>query len=460
MAGGGHGDGGLEKLLPSSKIYRWTSPLRRFLAIEASSGILLLFCTFIALGLANSPIADKYDKFWHMPCQIGIGDYVLEEDLLHVVNDGLMAIFFFVIGLEIKREIVAGELREIRKALLPIIAALGGMVAPALVFISLKDVLQVDPAAAKGWAIPMATDIAFVVGILALFGNRVPLSLRVLLLTLAIVDDLGAVLIIAFVFTETILWSYLGITFGALVVTWIMNRIGVRNIGMYTLVGLVAWVCVLKAGVHPTVAGVILGLMTPSKPWIGVQTLSQVLSQLQHWLDKAKSNDELPARLITRARFAVNESASPLDRLEYQLHPWMAFAIMPIFALANAGVPIRVEAISEPVSLAIAAGLAIGKPVGILGFCFVAVMLGIARLPEGVNWSLLAGGASLAGIGFTMSLFLAGLALPPEMLSAGKIGTLLGSLVSTILGAGILYSCTSKPEPEPEPVGLPVPAAG
>lgn len=448
MAGGQHAHDDLEPVLPSSPIWRWSAPVRRFLAIESSSGLLLVFCTFIALGLANSPWSAQFAAIWELPCYIGIGDWGLKKDLLHVINDGLMTVFFFVIGLEIKREIVSGELRDLRQAVLPVVAAIGGMVVPAAVYIGLRDVLKIDVAAARGWAIPMATDIAFVVGILALFGNRVPFSLRVLLLTLAIVDDLGAILIIAFVFTDTLLWSALGVGAAALAVTWWMNRVGVRNVGLYVLVGSIAWVAVLKAGVHPTVAGVILGLMTPARAWIENSALAEILGRLQGKLEIRDQPASLAAPTIRRAQFAVQESISPLERLEHLLHPWMAFVIMPIFALANAGVEIQIAAITEPVAIAIAAGLALGKPLGILAACGLAVLLRMARLPDGVSWGILAGGGALSGIGFTMSLFLAGLALPAEMLDAGKIGTLMGSLVSTVVGMGLLWHYT-KPAAAP-----------
>lgn len=448
MAGGQHAHDDLEPVLPSSPIWRWSAPVRRFLAIESSSGLLLVFCTFIALGLANSPWSSQFAAIWELPCYIGIGDWGLKKDLLHVINDGLMTVFFFVIGLEIKREIVSGELRDLRQAVLPVVAAIGGMVIPALVYIGLRDVLQIDASASRGWAIPMATDIAFVVGILALFGNRVPFSLRVLLLTLAIVDDLGAILIIAFVFTETLLWSALGVGAAALALTWWMNRVGVRHVGLYVVVGSIAWVAVLKAGVHPTVAGVILGLMTPARAWIESSALAEILGRLQGKLEIRDQPASLAAPTIRRAQFAVQESISPLERLEYLLHPWMAFVIMPIFALANAGVEIQFAAITEPVAIAIAAGLALGKPIGILVACGLAVLLRIARLPDGISWGILAGGGALSGIGFTMSLFLAGLALPTEMLDAGKIGTLMGSLVSTVLGMGLLWYYT-KPRAVP-----------
>lgn len=455
MAGRGQDAHSLQSLFPASPIERVTLPLRQFLAIESSSGLLLAVCTFAAVALANSPWRAEFAALWEWPCRVGIGTWVLEKDLLHVINDGLMTVFFFVIGLEIKRELVAGELRDVRQAVLPIMAAIGGMVIPALVYVGLRDVLGVSDDARRGWAIPMATDIAFVVGLLALFGRRVPPRLRIFLLTLAIVDDLGAILIIAFVFTESLNLAALAVGVGAALLIWVLNRLGVRNVGVYALIGGVAWIGVLKAGIHPTVAGVVLGLMTPARSWIPMSALAEILDKIQNRLDSLPQAAEISPKLIRQARFAIRESVSPLERLEHLLHPWVAFVIMPVFALANAGVEIRLSALAEPVALAIAAGLALGKPAGILLFCGATVLLRIARLPADVPWSVLAGGAVLSGIGFTMSLFLAGLALPAELLDAGKVGTLLGSTISTLAGVGLLWHSLPRVaagQPEEAPI--------
>jgi len=415
------------------------APIVRFMHIESSSGLLLVACTVLALALANSPLAGAVAAFWRLPCEIKVGGWSLRKDLLHVVNDGLMTIFFFIVGLEIKREMVHGELRELRKAALPIIAAIGGMAAPALVYFVLWRFLGLGPAAERGWAIPMATDIAFVVGILALFGARVPFGLKLLLLTLAIVDDLGAVLVIALVFSDRLELAALGLGLLGVAATGLMNWIGVRRVGAYVVVGALVWLAVLKAGIHPTVAGVLLGLMTPTNPWVPTNVLLRVWDGLLDRLGQEEESEEERHEAWRRARFALRESISPLDRLEAALHPWVAYGIMPLFALANAGVTIRPEALFEPVALAIAAGLTVGKPLGILLTCWGAVRLGAAQLPAGVTPASLAGGACLAGIGFTMSLFLVGLALPDSLIDAGKIGTLAGSAVSTLLGAAILW---------------------
>lgn len=437
------------EVLPKQAIRQWLSPINAFLFLQSTSGLLLLFVTAIALFLANTDFVPGFLEFWHLTCQIRIGDWKLEKDLLHVINDGLMAVFFFVVGLEIKREIVVGELRDPRTAALPVIAAIGGMLVPAVVFVACSRILDVPGEASRGWAIPMATDIAFVVGLLALFGNRIPLGLKILLLSLAIVDDLGAVLLIAFVFTESLSFELLGWALGGFVLTYGMNRAGVRAVPIYVVVGGLIWLAVLKAGVHPTVAGVLLGLMTPATAWVNRETLNGVLGQLREELDRLPDDPTTLHDELAAVEFATRESVPPLYRLEHLLHPWVALAIMPVFALANAGVPIRMSAISDPLTQSVACGLLVGKPLGIGLFSFLAVKLGWARLPTGVNWSMLMGGGCLAGIGFTMSLFLTGLALPASHIDAGKLGTLMGSALSTILGMSILtYAVVMGGEPE------------
>jgi NhaA family Na+:H+ antiporter len=434
-----------ESPLPEAPVDRWLAPVTRFLEIEAASGVVLLACTAAALALANSPAAGWFAGVWKTPVSLSFGGMTLSGDVGHlVVNDGLMTIFFFVVGLEIKREIVHGELREPSKALLPVFAALGGVVMPAVVYLA----LQWGEPGQRGWAIPMATDIASVVGFLALFGSRVPFGLKILLLSLAIVDDLVAVLIIAVVFTETIAWAWLGWATGAFGLVYTFHRIGVRSIPVYALIGIFIWLAFLRAGVHPTVAGVLLGLLTPAHAWIGKKTFVDVLSAT--W-QRASEEDDDPYHAPAdagRAQFVAREATPPLQRLEDGLHPWVAFVIMPVFALANAGVAISPSSLAEPVALAVAAGLAVGKPVGILLLCALAVRLGVTSLPDGVTWGMLAGGACLAGIGFTMALFINGLAFPaaafPVNEAAGKIGTLAGSVVSAVAGAIVLSTALRR----------------
>jgi NhaA family Na+:H+ antiporter len=422
----------------STPILRLTAPLRRFLRIEAASGGVLLACTLIALLLANSPWAGAFHDFWRTHLRIGAGGWTLDEPLHFWIGDLLMAVFFFVVGLEIKREIVAGELSSPRKAALPVVAALGGMLAPAAIYLAFNH----DGPARRGWGVPMATDIAFVVGVLAAFGPRVPLGLKIFLLSLAIADDMGAVLVIAVAYTEQLNLLMLALAAAGVALIVLMNRSGIRAVSLYVAVGGLIWLAVYKAGIHPTVAGVLLGLLTPAKPWLNRETLKLALTEVSGQLDDSPSAIELSPGDVAILRYASREAVAPLQRLLDRLHPWVGFAIMPLFALANAGVPVQVSALGDPVALAVAAGLALGKPLGVLLFCFVAVKLKLTKLPDGVGWGLMTGGACLAGIGFTMALFVNGLAFPGDqfagMATAGKVGTLLGSVVSATLGAVIL----------------------
>ncbi|WP_439627746.1 Na+/H+ antiporter NhaA [Gemmata sp.] len=441
-------------VLPAAPIQRWLAPVRRFLHIEAASGVVLLLCTAAALVLANSPAAAWFAAIWKTPVSVGVGAFAIAGDVGHlVVNDGLMALFFFVVGLEIKRELVVGELRGWRNALLPVAAAAGGMLVPAALYLA----LQWGQPGRNGWAVPMATDIAFVVGVLALFGSRVPFGLKILLLSLAIVDDLGAVLVIAVAFTGSIAWGWLAAAAGGLALAYALNRAGLRQVGAYVVIGALVWFAVYKSGVHPTVAGVALGLLTPASAWVGAGTLAGVFAGARRLFEPGgppPGDDERTAEL-QRLQFAVRESVSPLHRLETALHPWVAYGIMPVFALANAGVVIGLGGLGDPVAVAVALGLALGKPVGILLFSWVAVRSGVTRLPAGVTWGMMAGGACLAGIGFTMALFLTGLSFPPaadgsasDLAAAGKIGTLLGSLVAGVVGGLWLIAATRGAAPE------------
>jgi NhaA family Na+:H+ antiporter len=434
--------------LPAARVERWLAPVSRFLHVESASGIVLLTCTALALLLANSPLSGSFAALWKTRVQLTIGGFTLNGTLGHlVINDGLMVIFFFVVGLEIKRELRTGELRDPRNALLPVLGAAGGMIVPALVYVA----FQWRQPGQGGWPIPMATDIAFVVGVLALFGSRIPLGLQVLLLSLAIVDDLGAVLVIAFAFTEQIAWGWLAASLGGLVLAYLLNRVGVRQVGIYVVVGFGVWLAVLQSGVHPTVAGVMLGLLTPARAWVGRKTFTAVVGDLWHRLRSDASQGDARHVDLEQLEFISREATAPLHRLETALHPWVAFVIMPIFALANAGVALEASGLRNPVAQAVAAGLIIGKPVGILLFCWAATRLGLGRLPDRVGWLLLIGGACLAGIGFTMSLFLNGLVFPPSEFPAeevaGKIGTLAGSLVSAGLGSIILLLATRNDTP-------------
>ena len=429
-------EGPVPSLLPVSPVQSLVDPFVRFMQIEAASGLVLLGCTAAALMLSNSRFAEAIAEFWKTPIGFFAGGFRLEETLGHWVNDGLMTIFFFVVGLEIKHELVAGELRDPKKAALPAFAALGGMIVPAAIFLS----FQWRQAGEHGWGIAMATDIAFVVGFLSLLGSRVPPGLKVFLLTLAILDDIGAVLVIAFFYTEKISWLALGLAFIGFGLTYVFNRIGVRQLAIYVVTGTVIWLAFLKSGIHPTVAGVLLGLLTPASAWVGEGALLDVLKNaFQHLGGRSTDAPRHRPEVVGQLATAAVESVSPLRRLESMLQPWVAFGIMPLFALANAGVSLEAGAFADPVAVAVAIGLVVGKPLGIMLFSWFAVRSGAGLLPEGVDWKVLLGAACLAGIGFTMSLFIAGLAFDGELLDAAKVGTLVGSSVSAVAGFVMLF---------------------
>ncbi|MFO0798806.1 MAG: Na+/H+ antiporter NhaA [Gemmataceae bacterium] len=419
--------------IPDSPVRRFTRPLAAFLAVESAGGVVLLACAVASLVAANSPAAAAYEHFWHTPVWLQVGGLRLGGELGHfVVNDVLMTLFFFVVGLEIKRELVTGELRDPRKAALPVAAALGGMIAPAGVYLA----LQGGGPAARGWGVPTATDIAFVVGVMALLGRRVPFGLKIMMLSLAIADDIGAVVVIAAFYSGSLAWPLLGAALAGFVLVRVMDRIGVRAVPLYAVVGAGVWLAVYKSGVHPTIAGVVLGLMTPAAAWLGDAKLVAVLSDAAA---RAPGEGDERFDALRAAGFAAREGLSPLARLEHALHPWVGFVIMPLFALANAGVALNPAAVADPVAVAVALALLLGKPVGIVLFAYLAVKARLAALPTGVNWLMMLGGGALGGIGFTMSLFVAGLAFEnPAHLTAAKVGVLVGSTASALLGAALL----------------------
>jgi len=426
--------------LPDRPIQRLGRPLTAFMHIESASGVLLLICTAIALLAANSPYAEAYDAFWHHELRIAVGEFQLAYSVAHWINDGLMVVFFFVIGLEIKRELVIGELSDPKKVVLPVAAAIGGVIAPVAIYLS----LQYGEVGQHGWAVPMATDIAFVVGCLSLLGSRIPRGLGILMLSLAIVDDLMAVLVIAIFYTSSISSGWLAGAGVGLVTIVVMNRLGIRSVAMYFIAGVWVWLCTLQSGVHPTIAGVIVGLLTPVQPWLGGMKFLGFLRHTDEMLRKEETSIERARELVADLSFASREAVSPLFRIETVLHPWVAFGIMPLFALANAGVPIELDGIGEPVAVAVAAGLFFGKPIGIFGASWLTVKLGWAARPEGVTWPILGGAAFLGGIGFTMALFIASLGLSGDLLLSAKIGIILGSFTSAVIGMLILSSVAKK----------------
>ncbi len=385
-----------------------------FLRGEAAGGMLLMAATVVAMIVANSPLAGAYTALLDVPFAIQLGTFKLAKPLWLWINDGLMAVFFLLVGLELKREIVEGHLSSVRRAALPAFAAAGGMAVPALIYALLN---RGDPVAMRGWAIPTATDIAFALGVFSLLGGRAPVALRVFLLSVAIFDDLGAILVIAIFYTAKLSMLSLGLAAGLLAVLVALNRFGVTRTGPYLFVGVLLWVAVLKSGVHATLAGVALAMCIP-----------------------------------LRTRDARPDAESPLHALEHSLHPWVSYGVMPVFAFANAGVPVLGLAVADlvhPVPLGIMAGLFLGKQVGVLAACGLAVMLRAASLPEGVGWRALHGAALLCGIGFTMSLFIASLAFEAGdggYLGLERLGILLGSLVSGIVGFLVLRALPARVE--------------
>jgi NhaA family Na+:H+ antiporter len=438
------------KYSTETPIEKLTYPIQEFLHKEASGGILLIICTVIALIWANSPFADSYFHLWHTYLSINIGEIGLNYSLHHWINDGLMVIFFFVVGLEIKRELLVGELSSPKKAALPIAAALGGMIFPALIYFIFNSGTE----GASGWGIPMATDIAFVVGILALLGKRVPLTLKIFILALAIVDDIGAVLVIAIFYTSQISITSLMIGGGLLVLLIIMNRMGVRNLLIYSLVGIALWLAFLKSGVHATVAGVLLAFTIPASSRINTKKFTDESASLIKDFDNAgEHGDNVLTNserltIVDKIENTCERILTPLQRFEQGLHPWVSFFIMPVFALANAGVSIGsglTSSLTHPVSIGIILGLFVGKQIGIFGFSYLAVKLKIASEPEGVSWTKIYAASMLAGIGFTMSLFIANLAFNSvELLNISKVGILAASLISGIAGFLILKSALNK----------------
>lgn len=431
------------------------TPFEEFIHQESTSGLLLMVCAVIALAIVNFGYLDDYQHLLHTPVSIGFGDLVLEQSLHHWINDGLMALFFFVVGLEIKREIIVGELSDISKASLPIIAAIGGMIVPALLYFLINS----DPETRSGWGIPMATDIAFAVGIMVLLGSRVPKALFTFLVALAIVDDLGAVIVIALFYTDAIYFNALALAAGLFMLLIIMNVIGIRKPLPYFLIGMLLWLAMLKSGIHATLAGVLTALTIPARPKFEPHQFSQLVRRMMDKFDKSHKpglgimrNEEQHSILQTLEN-GVHMVETPLQRLEHKLHTPVAFLIIPLFALANAGIPIDFsslgETLSHPVTIGVMVGLIMGKFIGIAGFSLLAIKLGVGKLPEGVSFVQIAGVSLLAGIGFTMSIFIAELAFAgqTEYLLMAKTGILFASIGAGVGGYLWLYlSGNSKAE--------------
>ncbi|MEM8964139.1 MAG: Na+/H+ antiporter NhaA [Acidobacteriota bacterium] len=424
------------KRLPKP-VKRLLSPFQSFVESESASGLILIGAAAIAFLWANSPFADSYTAIKEMPVGLKFGDWGLEKAFILWVNDLLMAVFFLFVGLEIKRELKVGELADAAARRLPMVAAVGGMVAPALIYFSLNP----SGTESNGWGIPMATDIAFALGMLALLGSRVPLALKVLLTAIAIVDDLGAVLVIAVFYTENLKLDMLAISLGVWGLAWGYKWIGGRRLAVFAVIGIVMWYFMLKSGVHATVAGVLLAFTIPMKPLIPHDQIPKELSKMF----KGDDPDYREAEL-THLEHLVDKAQSPLHDLEHLLQPWVAFVIMPVFALMNAGFTLGEDAsLTAPVSLGIFLGLLLGKPIGIAGFSFIAAKLGWVKLPEGINWGAMLGASMLAAIGFTMSLFIANLAFGTGGLEEqAKLGIISASVAAAIIGLLILRTVLPK----------------
>jgi NhaA family Na+:H+ antiporter len=417
-------------------------PLQRFLDTEVASGVVLLSAALIALIWANSPWASSYAAVWETRLELRVGGFVLSEDLRHWVNDLLMAVFFFVVGLEIKRELVHGDLREPRTAVVPVVCALGGMLVPAGLYLALNG----GGPGASGWGIPMATDIAFALGVLALVGRNAPPGLRVLLLTLAIVDDIGAILVIAVFYSSGLSAGWLAVAGAAVLAFVALQRLEVRALAAYVFLAVLLWLAVYESGVHATIAGVILGLLTPAWPFNAPERVTGRMDeelQFVRALPADNRADEGEQSSLMEVGRLANQAVSPLATLETKIHPWSAYLVLPLFALANAGVPLSAEALraalAEPVAIGVLVGLVLGKPIGVLAAAGIVVGATRAALPDGVGWTHMLGLGALAGVGFTVSIFIAGLAFPSgEVADAAKIGILAASLAAGTIGAAAL----------------------
>ena len=432
----------VDDLFPETPVRKIITPIERLMKVETTGGIVLIIMTVAALIWANlSP--ETYHHFWHMPFTLKIGDWIGNGDLHWLINDALMTIFFFNIGLEVKGEMTYGELHNPKAASLPIIAAAGGMLFPALIYLTLCP--HGENSAANGWGIPTATDIAFVVGCMAILGKKVPHALRVMILTLAIADDIGAILVIAIGYPsgDGINFGALGAGFALLVLINVLFRIGVRNLLLHGVIGVAVWAFFVKSGVHPTIAGVLLGLSVPAKAVIANSKMALFASNVGGVLSGESQDRNAKYEVFTMLKRGASESISMQERLFKPLVPWVNFFIMPLFALSNAGVEIKLGGVEVPVMGAVALALIFGKPIGIFLFSVLAVKVGVSVKPS-YSWKILWGGGMLAGIGFTMELFVASLAFDVgDRQDSAKLGILMGSFCAAIFGT-IYMSIVSK----------------
>lgn len=432
---------------------RFVRPFVRFTRIEAASGIVLLAATIVALVWANSRWSASYFQILDTRLIIDFGPIHFDEDLQHVVNDGLMAIFFFVVGLEIKRQVVHGDLSDRRTAALPVMAAVGGMVFPALIYVLINR--DAGEAAIQGWGVPMATDIAFAVGVLAILGSRIPSGARLFLLTLAIVDDIGAISVIAIFYTDDLRLGYLALAIGGLVMAVVATRVGIRSLAFYVPLGVIVWFFTFESGVHATLAGVALGFLTPARPMYPADEFDRraraILDSFPDEPDTPESREHADHEALLLSDIS-SEAVSPLSRLEYRLQTWSSFVVIPLFALANAGIDFRDidigAALTSTIALGVILGLVLGKTIGISLLSLITVKTGLGRLPDGTSWLHILGLSVVGGIGFTVSLFIASLAFDdPALNELAKVGILAGSLLAGLLGAALLLR--ARPEEQP-----------
>jgi len=431
---------------------RIKDPLVDFVRLEAFGGIVLIFFTILALGIANSTMGTDFLAHWEKYFGLHFGDWKLSKTLIHWINDGLMAVFFFVVGLEIKREMLTGGLSSFKNATLPIFAAIGGMLVPALIYVYFNQ----TGVGTHGWGVPMATDIAFALGILILLGKRIPVSLKLLLTSIAIVDDIGAVIVIALFYTSEIDWMYLIYGGGIYALLWCLNILKIRIVPFYILLGLLLWYLMLKSGVHATLAGILLALTIPSHANRDVVQFIKSGTSLLAQMGKMPSESSIAEKdkhmqsSVETLEANCMEVISPLQRLEHALHPWVAYLIVPLFAFSNAGIIIDHQLLGqvfEPISLGIILGLFLGKPLGIYLFSLLGVRLGFAQKPIDVCWAQIIGIGFLGGIGFTMSFFVSQLAFSdPAVLSLAKIAVLIASVLSGLIGFLILKTIRHEPK--------------
>ena len=409
--------------------------------LEAAGGAVLLLFTVAALALSNSPWSQEFLQAWEVLVGFQIGGWEFARTLREWINDGLMTLFFFLVSLELKRELILGELRNPRMAALSISAAVGGMAVPAGIYL----LLQYGQPGQHGWGTVMATDTAFVIGCLALLGSRIPHSLRVFMLSLAIVDDIGAIIVVAVGYSSSVDWNGLVVAGLGIGVVRLMAHLGFRGFPIYFLAGGLIWLAVDASGIHPTVTGVILGLMTPARRWVSDARLYAILGKvIAHPVGVEGSQDTADRETLQVAEIAARETLSPIERLEIGLHPWVVFVIMPLFAFANAGLALSFDDFGSSITVAVFAGFIAGKPIGIVLSSWIAVRLGVAALPHGLDWRLVAGGGLLAGIGFTMALFIANLAFSAELIESAKLGILLASICCAAAGLALLAWSPAK----------------